>query len=52
MKACEIAPDATKMIMLEIRQASLLKECESWTRLICKGKGEGSKGAVEVSHKY
>jgi len=29
-----------------------LKECESWTRLICKGKGEGSKGAVEVSHKY
>jgi hypothetical protein len=51
VKACEIAL-CHQIDNVRKRQASLLKECESWTRLICKGKGEGSKGAVEVSHKY
>jgi hypothetical protein len=39
--------DATNMILFGSKAGLLsyeVKECESWTRLICKGKGGGSKG--------
>jgi hypothetical protein len=42
-----MGPDATKMILFRSKAGILsyeMKECESWTRLICKGKGDGSKG--------